>query len=93
MTTPSECFKKQVKKNIVTSFDIFIEGTILFWPIVVFVLYWLSLPPASTYDELFDRTFVVGWGGFILTCVFTFIYDYIIAIPILRCFYDKEFFE
>lgn len=88
MTTPNECFKKQVKFNICKAFTVFIEGIILGFPLIVFFLYWLSLPfPDLTMID--DRiTFTIIWGN--ITFIINIIYGWIFAIPCLNCYYGEK---
>ena len=89
MTTPSECFKKQVKSNACKAFNIFIEGIILFLPIIVFVVYIFSLPSPNGYEEVINRInlIVLGFAG---SAIIDFVYTYILAAPLLRCYFEVD---
>ena len=89
MTTPSECLKKQVKANVCTAFNIFIEGIILFLPIIIFIAYAFSLPYPNGYEEVINRInlIVLGFAG---SAIIDFIYIYILAAPILRCYFGVD---
>ena len=89
MTTSSECFMKQVKANVCTAFGVFIRGVIMLWPLIVFAVYWFSLPSPTTEGERMYRALLLG-GDLSITSVVMVIYDWMIAIPFIKCFFGED---
>jgi hypothetical protein len=89
MTTPSECFKKQVKANACSAFNMFIKGIIMGWPMIVFAVYWFSLPAPEGYSECVCRVLLLC-GGMIISSVVMLIYDWVIAVPLINCFFGED---
>jgi len=93
MTTPSECFVKHVKKNTCSAFNMFIMSVILLLPLIVFMAYFFSLPSIdhnSSETVVFDRIALIFTGA-VGSFFVTLIYDWLFAIPFLKCFYKEVF--
>lgn len=87
MTTPSECFKKQIKSNACKAFSHFIVFIILMLPIIIFFGYFMSMPPVTNIESLNERVLLLIFGG-TASGVVDMIYAYIIAIPFVGCYWS-----
>jgi len=92
MTTPNECFKKQVKKNVCTAFNIFVEGIIILFPLGICLSYlalFISSCHPLTNAEAMNMALI--FTGETLLCMFIeIIYVYIIACPFLKCYFGDK---
>ena len=89
MTASSECFKKQVKSNTYTAFNIFIEGIIAFLPMIVSFVYLFTFPAVNVFNETTNRLGLVLFGCIAFVIINAF-YAYIIAIPLLKCYFGED---
>ena len=91
MTTPSECFKKQVKANTCTAFNIFIVGVIILLPTIIWAIWLFTLPLASTQKE-FGANIFLGLTSMLISVIINIIYAFTVALPFLRCYFRVEDF-
>ncbi len=91
MTTPCECFKKQVKSNTCKAFNMFIKIIILMIPTIIFVGYWISLPSVDVNNIhlWLDRVKMLIVGG-LISMIIDIIYWYIVAVPFINCYYSED---
>jgi hypothetical protein len=92
MTTPKECFNKQVKSNACKVFNTFIEGIIILFPLGIclsYVAYSASSCHPLTNAEAMNMALIFT-GETLVFMFIEIIYVYIIAVPILNCYFGED---
>ena len=89
MTTPGECFKKQVADRAGEVFALLFVIIILALPFILIVTYMVfgipALSKSPTYAECVDRSLLITFGT-MAALLIDIVYAYIIALPFLKCY-------